>query len=68
LAHFRSPVPILPTPQPLVILGFELRGLIPTKQAPYYFSHSTSPFFVLVFFKIGPHEIFARTGFELQSS
>jgi hypothetical protein len=39
-----------------VVLGFELRA--------YTLSPSTSPFFCEGFFKIGSHELFARTGFE----
>jgi hypothetical protein len=27
-------------------------------------SHSTSPFFVLGFFEVGSHELFAQAGFE----
>jgi hypothetical protein len=42
------------------VLGFELRA--------YTLSHSTRPFFVMVFFKIGSHELFARAGFEPQFS
>jgi hypothetical protein len=41
-----------------VVLGFELRA--------YTLSHSTSPFFVMDFSKIGSHELFAWAGFELQ--
>jgi hypothetical protein len=46
-----------------VVLEFELRA--------YNLSHPTSPphpFFVMGFFKIGSHELFAQAGFELQSS
>jgi hypothetical protein len=44
----------------LVVLGFELRA--------YTLIHSTSPFFVMVFFKIGSCELFAQSGFEPRSS
>jgi hypothetical protein len=37
-------------------LGLELRA--------YILSHSTSPFFVMGFFKIGSNELFAWAGFE----
>jgi hypothetical protein len=30
----------------------------------YTFSHSTSPFFVISFFKIGFHKLFPEAGFE----
>jgi hypothetical protein len=40
-----------------VVLGFELKA--------YTLSHSTSPIFVIFFFDIGIHELFARAGFEL---
>jgi hypothetical protein len=43
-----------------VVLGFELR--VST------LSHSTSPLFVMGFYKIGSHERFALAGFEPQSS
>jgi hypothetical protein len=43
-----------------MILGFELRA--------FTLSHSTSPIFVMGFFKIGSLKLFARSGFELQSS
>jgi hypothetical protein len=39
-----------------MVLGFE----------PLY--HSTSPFFVMSFFRMGSCELFARAGFKLQSS
>jgi hypothetical protein len=44
------------------VLGFELRA--------YILSYSTKsqPFFVMGFFKIESHELFAQAGFELQSS
>jgi hypothetical protein len=42
------------------VLGFELRA--------YTLSHSTSPIFVKVFFKIGSCKLFAWAGFEPQSS
>jgi hypothetical protein len=31
-------------------------------------NHATSPFFVIGFFKIGSHELFAYASFESQSS
>jgi hypothetical protein len=37
-------------------LGFEFRA--------YTLSHSTSHFFVKVFFKIGSHKLFVQAGFE----
>jgi hypothetical protein len=40
-----------------VVLDFELRA--------YTLSHSTSPFFVMAFFEIGFHELFAWAGLEL---
>jgi hypothetical protein len=43
-----------------VVLGFELRA--------YTLSHSTSPFFVMGFFKISSHELLAQAGFEPRSS
>jgi hypothetical protein len=43
-----------------VVLGFELRA--------YTLNHSTTPFFIMGFFEIGSHELFARTGFEPRSS
>jgi hypothetical protein len=43
-----------------MVLGFELRT--------YTLSHCTSPFFVMGFFEIGSHELFAQVGFEAQSS
>jgi hypothetical protein len=55
--------PTLQTPSPVIflllifffaLLGFELRA--------YALSHSTSPFFVIVFFKIGFHNLFACLG------
>jgi hypothetical protein len=42
------------------VLEFELRA--------YTLSHSTSPFFVMVFFKIGSHELFTQADFKPQSS
>jgi hypothetical protein len=39
-----------------VVLGFELRA--------YTLSHSTSPFFIMGFFKIGSRELFAWAGLE----
>jgi hypothetical protein len=42
------------------ITGFELRA--------YTLSHSTSPFFVMGFFEVGSHNLFAQPGFELRSS
>jgi hypothetical protein len=41
-------------------LGFELRA--------YTLNHSTSPFFVIGFFEIGSHKLFAQDGFKPQSS
>jgi hypothetical protein len=38
------------------VLGLELRA--------YTLSHSTSPIFVMGFFEIGSHELFAQAGFE----
>jgi hypothetical protein len=43
-----------------VVFGFELRD--------YTLSHSTNPFFVMNFLKIGSHELFAWAGFKPQSS
>jgi hypothetical protein len=43
-----------------LVQGFELRA--------YTLSHSTSTVFVMVFFKIGSQELFARAGFKPQSS
>jgi hypothetical protein len=40
-----------------VVLGLELKA--------YTSSHSTSPFFVMGFFKIGSHELFAQAGFKV---
>jgi hypothetical protein len=34
----------------------------------YHFSHSRSPFFMIGFFKIGSHELFAQASFKLLSS
>jgi hypothetical protein len=42
------------------MLGFELRA--------YTLSHSTSSIFVIGFFEIGSHELFAQAGLEPQSS
>jgi hypothetical protein len=42
------------------VLGFEVRA--------YTLSHSTSPFFVMEFFEIGSHELFALAGFKPRSS
>jgi hypothetical protein len=39
------------------VLGLEFRA--------YILNHSTSPFFVKDFFKIGAQELFAQAGFEL---
>jgi hypothetical protein len=39
------------------VLAFELRA--------YTLSHSTSPIFVMGFFKIGSCELFAQAGFKL---
>jgi hypothetical protein len=39
-----------------VVLGFELRA--------YTSNHTTSPVFVMSFFEIGSHELFALSGFE----
>jgi hypothetical protein len=41
-----------------VVLGSELSA--------YTLSHSTSPFFVMGFFKIGSHELFAQAGLKLK--
>jgi hypothetical protein len=43
-----------------VVLGLELRA--------FTLSHSTSPLFVMAFFKIGSLELFAWAGFEQRSS
>jgi hypothetical protein len=37
------------------------------RQALYYLSHSSSPVFVLGFFEIGSHKLFAWAGFESDS-
>jgi hypothetical protein len=44
----------------IAVLELELRA--------YTLNHSTSPFFVKGFFKIGSRELFAQGGFEPQSS
>jgi hypothetical protein len=40
----------------VVVLGFELMT--------YTLSHSTSLYFVMGFFKVGSHKLFAQVGFE----
>jgi hypothetical protein len=39
-----------------LVLGFELKA--------YTLSHSTSPFFVMVFFELGSHKLFVWVGFD----
>jgi hypothetical protein len=39
------------------VLGLELKA--------YTLSHSTSPFFVMGFYEMGSHKLFAQAGFEL---
>jgi hypothetical protein len=41
-------------------LAFEFRGSHLIGRCSYHLSHSTSPFFVMGFFKIGSHELFAQ--------
>jgi hypothetical protein len=43
----------------LEVLEFELRALL-ARQALHCLIHSTSPFFVMGFFKIGSPELFAQ--------
>jgi hypothetical protein len=52
----------------LAVLVYETQGLMLARQELYHFSHSTSPFCVLGFFKIRSHKLFAWAGFKLQSS
>jgi hypothetical protein len=44
--------------------GIWPQGLILHTQCSYYLSHSASPFFVIDFFKIGSHKVFAWGRFQ----
>jgi hypothetical protein len=53
---------------PLAFLCFVLFAVLGLELRAFILSHSTSLIFVIGFFEIGSHKLFAQAGFKLQCS